>query len=92
MKQTLTGDTTDNYPGCKGVGPKNADLILNPLHEASLECDPNIHLTTLWTAVYQTFESKGFTRQDAITQARLARILRHGDYSFKTNEVNLWTP
>jgi len=92
MKQALTGDTTDNYPGCKGIGPKNADLILNPLHEASLDCDPDIHLTTLWNAVYETFEAKGFTGADALIQARLARILRHGDYNFKTNEVNLWKP
>lgn len=27
--QTLTGDTTDGYPGCPGVGPMNAELILD---------------------------------------------------------------
>jgi len=27
-RQTLTGDSTDNYPGCPSVGPKTADKIL----------------------------------------------------------------
>jgi DNA polymerase-1 len=92
MKQTLMGDTTDNYPGCKGVGPKKADELLNPIHETLLDSDPEDHLTALWNAVYETFEAKGFTGQDALTQARLARILRHGDYDYKTNEVKLWKP
>ena len=92
MKQTLMGDATDNYPGCSGIGPKKADQLLNPIHEALLDGDADDHLTALWNAVVDTFESKGFTAADALTQARCARILRHGDYNFKTNEVNLWQP
>lgn len=92
MGQTLTGDATDNYPGCRGIGPKRAGELLNPIHEALLDSTPYDHLLALWNAVVDTYESKGFTEADALTQARLARILRHGDYNFKTEEVNLWTP
>jgi len=92
MKQTLMGDTTDNYPGCRGIGPKRSDEILNPIHEVYLDGDKDEHLGALWIAVVSAFESKGFSEEDALTQARLARILRHGDYDFKTNEVKLWKP
>lgn len=92
MTQVLTGDTTDNYPGLKGVGPKKADELLLPIHEALLDASPEEHVTALWDAVVGAYETKGQTVDDALTQARLARILRHGDYNFKTNEVNLWKP
>src|SRR6187455_1246070 len=29
LYQTLTGDTSDGYKGCPGIGPKKADTILN---------------------------------------------------------------
>jgi DNA polymerase-1 len=92
MKQTLMGDTTDNYPGCRGIGPKRTDELLNPIHEAHSESATAIHLAALWKAVVHAFETKGLTKEDALMQARLARILRHGDYNYKTNEVNLWKP
>ncbi|WP_266156767.1 phage exonuclease [Dyella silvatica] len=92
MKQTLMGDATDNYPGCKGIGPKKADELLNPIHEACLDGDAETHLSALWLAVVDAFMAKGFSDADALTQARLARILRHGDYNYNTNEVNLWKP
>ncbi|WP_285401054.1 phage exonuclease [Luteibacter sp. ME-Dv--P-043b] len=92
MMQTLTGDTTDNYGGCPGIGPKRADPILQPIHEALLDAPPEEHLATLWAAVVKTYESKGLTSDDALVQARCARILRDGDYDFKTGKVNLWKP
>jgi DNA polymerase-1 len=92
MKQVLMGDATDCYPGCKGIGPKKADELLQPIHEALSDSSPEEHLAALWDAVVGAYESKGFTQDDAITQARLARILRHGDYNYKTNEVKLWKP
>lgn len=36
------------------------------------------------------YERKKLTAADALIQARLARILRHGDLDYKTNKVNLW--
>jgi DNA polymerase-1 len=92
MKQTLMGDTTDNYPGCRGIGPKRADELLNPIHESYLEASVEEHLAALWECVVAAFNNRGFTEADALVQARLARILRHGDYDYKTNEVKLWKP
>lgn len=92
MKQVLTGDTVDNYKGCPGIGPKRADEFLVPMHEAYMDASPDKHLWMLWTAVVNVYESKGLTADDALIQARCARILRDGDYNFKTEEVTLWTP
>jgi len=92
MKQVLTGDTVDNYKGCPGIGPKKADEFLMPVHEALLGLTVEEHLAALWVTVTMVYESKGFTAEDALIQARCARILRHGDYNFTTEEVTLWKP
>ncbi len=84
LMQTLMGDATDGYPGCPGVGPKTAEKIL---------ADPAVDLTiTAWDAVVKAYEKKGLTEEDALTQARCARILRYGDYDFKRKEPILWHP
>jgi DNA polymerase-1 len=80
MMQTLMGDATDGYPGCPGIGPKTAEKILN---EAEGEW---------WEAVLKTYVKKGLTEEDALTQARCARILRYSDYDFKNKEPILWHP
>lgn len=82
MRQTLTGDQSDGYPGIKGCGPVKADKILDA------ETDP----LKLWTAVLEAYRKAGLTFADAMLNARLARILRHGDYDCQTGEVNLWDP
>jgi DNA polymerase-1 len=40
--------------------------------------------------VLDAFESKGLGEEVAIENARLARILRDGEYNFETKEVKLW--
>ena len=99
MKQTLTGDTVDNYPGFPGIGLKGADELLMPIHEAHLDDSPDIHLAALWDRVVTTYETRVprggtqvMTEADALVQARLARILRHGDYQPRKKEVRLWRP
>ncbi len=100
MKQVITGDQVDNYPGFPGIGHKGADEILNPsTHEALLDADPREHLAALWEAVVRTYTTRiprggkePLKYEDALTQARLARILRHGDYNPRKKEVKLWTP
>lgn len=82
MLQTLTGDATDGYPGCPGVGPKKAAAILD---DADCPFSP-------WSRVSTTFMSKGLTYEDALLQARLARILRATDYDFSERKPILWTP
>jgi len=76
LMQTLTGDQTDGYPGCPGIGPKRAVAIA----EAG------------WPAVVAAFEKAGLTEQDAIIQARVAKILTADLYDFKKKEPKLWSP
>lgn len=77
--QTLIGDTADNYPGCPGVGEKTAEKLF--MTEG-----------VSWATVVKQFEKKGLTEEDAIIQARVARILRKEDYDLKTKEPILWNP
>lgn len=79
--QALTGDPTDNYKGCPRVGPVKAEKILEGLTTNEER----------WEAVLNAYQKAGLTEKDALTQARCARILRHGEYDFKTKEVKLWT-
>ena len=32
------------------------------------------------------------TKEDALLQARLAYILQHGDYNFKSKKIKMWKP
>ena len=77
LYQTLVGDSTDNYKGCPGVGPKKAADILK---------------IPSWSRVVTAFEKAGLTSDDALVQARVARILRANEYNFETGEVILWEP
>lgn len=81
MTQTLTGDSVDGYKGLPGVGPVAAKRILAGLKAPQL-----------WAAVVAAYEENGLTEEDALTQARVARILRASDFNFRTKEVKLWTP
>lgn len=82
MEQTLTGDPTDGYPGCPGIGPKSK--FVKELWGAPAE--------DLWEIVMAGYESKGKTEQEAILQARLAHILWHSSYNLKTEKIRLWRP
>lgn len=86
LYQTLIGDATDNYKGCPGIGPVKAEKIL-----MWAENDQRLG-STLWERVVDTYESKGLTEEDALVQARVARICRASDYNFKRREVKLWQP
>ena len=76
--QTLTGDLVDGYSGCPGVGPKTALRILgaNPC----------------WDKVLGAYKKAGLTEEDALVQARVARILRQSDFNYNKKEVILWEP
>lgn len=78
MMQTLTGDPVDGYKGCPNIGPKRAAAILEPNY--------------CWSDVWDAFAGKGITFEDALTQARVARICRWQDYDYKKQEVILWNP
>lgn len=78
--QTLTGDPVDGYKGCPRIGPKKAEKILGKLSGKRA-----------WESIVRAYESAGSDRGEALVQARVARILRHGEYHNETG-VRLWEP
>ena len=83
MYQSLTGDVVDCYPGCTGVGDIRANSIVG-------EAPPNVK--AMWRAVHEAFLNRGHSTSHAITQARLARILRSEDYTEERETIALWHP
>ena len=77
--QTMSGDNTDGYSGVPGIGIKRAEQIFKLKGYT-------------WKAVVETFEEKGMTEEDALINARLARILTTTDYDHEKKEPILWTP
>lgn len=86
LYQTLIGDPTDGYSGCPGIGPKKAEAILfgvSPPWGTPREA---------WKGVVEAYQKAGLGEEEALVQARVARILRASDYDFKKKEPILWTP
>ena len=77
--QTLSGDQTDGYSGVPGIGVKRAEMLFDKEGYS-------------WQTVLQAFKDKGLTEEDALLNARLARILTLDDYDTKRQEPILWTP
>ena len=77
--QTLAGDQTDGYGGVSGIGIKRA---------VSLFEDKGYS----WKTVVEAFVDKGHSEEEALINARLARILTVKDYDFKKQKPILWNP
>ena len=77
--QTLAGDQTDGYSGVPGIGVKRAATLFDKEGYS-------------WATVVKAFEDKGLTEEDALLNARLARILTDQDYDSQTKTPILWTP
>lgn len=77
--QTLIGDQADGYPGCPGIGPKTAEKALAAQG-------------VRWSTVCDLYKQAGLSEEEALRQARIARILRKGEYSLKSRKVKLWSP
>ena len=77
--QTLAGDQTDGYSGVPGIGVKRAVSLFEE------------HGYT-WKTVVKAFEEKDLTEEDALLNARLARILTYTDYDPIEHTVIPWTP
>lgn len=105
--QTLTGDATDGYTGCPGVGPETALKILEeprkfiPVEHEIKRGPRKGQIETRWTegdscsvweAVESAFLKAGLNEAEALQQARVARILRHSDYDFKKKRFIPWIP
>lgn len=83
LRQTLTGDTTDGYKGCPGVGPVKAEKILEPYLD-----NPK----AAWPAIVEAYQKAGLSEEVALQNARVARILRASDFNLDTETVKLWKP
>ena len=70
MTQLLTGDSTDNIKGLKGVGPKTAEKILK-----------DVPITHVWGKVIETWRSKaGYNWKEDFTKcANLIYIREYSD-------------
>jgi len=105
--QILTGDATDGYYGCPGVGKVAAAKILESPYllvpyeyefkrgkrQGEIEVRYKEEPTdNLWAAIVSQYEAKGLTEADALQQARVAKILTASDYDATKGEVILWNP
>jgi hypothetical protein len=105
--QGFAGDRIDGYPGCPTIGMERAKKILAEPYELIPDqgvvtrgsrkgqtttkyvkkygCSP-------WRCIVSHFEKEGLTEEDALRNARLARILRYEDYNKETGAIRLWVP
>ena len=105
--QTLSGDVTDGYPGCPGVGKDRAPRIVGAPHllvpvqkeitrgprKGTVETRYEEKPTAdVWACVGSYYAAAGLSHDDMLVQARVARILRFEDYDFKRKEPIPWTP
>jgi DNA polymerase-1 len=77
--QSLSGDPTDGYSGCPGIGVKRATELLNKNENQ-------------WEAVCKAYRDRGLSDDDALLNARLAKILRNENYDHDRNQPILWNP
>jgi len=103
--QTLAGDVTDGYTGCPGIGKDRAEkylrenLRVTPVsHElksgprkgqVETRWDEGL-ASSPWDTVVSLYQKAGLGEEDALLNARMARILRTEDYV--NGEIVLWTP
>lgn len=66
--QTLSGDSTDGYSGAPGFGVKTSAKFF-------------AENGYTWNSVVKAFKQKGLTEDDALMNARLAKILTIDDYN-----------
>jgi DNA polymerase-1 len=72
------GDPTDGYSGCPKIGAVTAKKILEK--------------GATWNAVVAAYAKQNLNETYALTQARLARILRYSDWDLETGQLKLWEP
>jgi DNA polymerase-1 len=81
-RQIIIGDSVDNYKGVPGIGPVGAAKFIK---EGMTE-------EQMWENVVKAYKSKELTEEDALVQARCARILRSTEWDSNKQEIILWNP
>ena len=77
--QSISGDQTDGYGGVPGIGVKRAEALFTEKGYS-------------WRTVVNAFTDKDLSEEDALVNARLAKILTKDDYDFKKKRPILWSP
>ncbi len=105
MYQTLVGDTADGYKGCPGVGDTKAVKYLteklkgqpyiHTLKSGKRKGEQEWRFADVsskdhWDTVVALYEAQGLTEDDALQQARVAKILDANHYV--NGEIKLWKP
>ena len=107
LTQIITGDPGDGYPGCPGVGAKGAAEFLKAPYclepydyafkrgkrkgEVEVRYD-KVPTDSVWGGIVSLYEAKGLNEEDAIKQARMAKILTHELWDSNTDDLILWEP
>lgn len=84
--QTLTGDASDGYKGCPGIGPVKAEKLLDEAEKTAADTSVPIEVA-YWRTVVAAYESKGLTEEDAINTMRLANM-----HQWDGKKIKLWKP
>ena len=77
--QCLSGDQTDGYGGVPGIGVKRAESLFKEKGYT-------------WKTVVEAFAERDLSEEEALINARLARILTAEDYDFEKKKPKLWSP
>ena len=77
--QSISGDQTDGYGGVPGIGVKRAEALFKEKGYS-------------WKTVVNAFKEKDLSEEDALVNARLAKILTKDDYDFTKKRPILWSP
>ena len=79
LEQSITGDSTDGYAGIPTYGLKRAQSLFKEKGYT-------------WKTVVGAYKEMGLKEEDALVNARLARILTVDDYDFEQKQPILWSP
>lgn len=104
-RQCLSGDSTDGIPGCPGLGDIGARRKVEKF-DISQPVDCWEAIVREYEEAHKAEQRKAdkepgrkshpillYEPEDyALLQARLVRMLRHGDYDFERHTVKLWNP
>ncbi|MEM6746791.1 MAG: hypothetical protein AAF608_05175 [Pseudomonadota bacterium] len=105
--QCIAGDAVDGFPGAPGFGIETAFKLLDKgeaveLYDHTLQSGPREGQVVQrkrerpardpWDTVVSCYEVSGLTEEDALLNARMARILRYSDYDTDKGEPILWQP
>lgn len=105
LMQALAGDATDGFYGCPNIGlPRAEKIIAEPkllVPQAGVKTrgkDKGGQVTRwfeeptndYWACIVSHYRKAGLTEKHALITARLARLLRYGEYD--NGAVTLWTP